>query len=57
MLVIAGSLCFVLDGVVPFVIGLGCRVLGVVALTICFNLYVMDVIAKQRLVHSEPLRM
>lgn len=57
VLLIAGSLCFAFEGVVPFVIGLGCRVLGVVALTICLNLYIMDVIAKQQLVHSEPLRM
>jgi MFS family permease len=55
LIVAAGS--FVVDGFIPLIVGLGCRVLGVVALTICLNLYIMDVIAKQDLVHSEPLRM
>lgn len=48
---------FAMDGIVPFVIALACRVLGVVALTICLNLYIMDVIAKHELARSEPLRM
>lgn len=57
LLLVVAAGAFALDGPVALVVGLGCRVLGVVALTICLNLYIMDVIARQDLVRSEPLRM
>ncbi len=37
-------------------VGMGLRVLGVVALTVCANLYIMDNIPRQGLSRSEPLR-
>lgn len=37
--------------------GMACRVLGVVAMTICINLYIMDVIARQDVTRAEPKRL
>ena len=61
LLLISATAAFALgtteDAPVWLVAGLACRVLGVVTLTICLNLYIMDVIAKHDLSRSEPMRM
>lgn len=38
-------------------IGMAARVMGTVAMTICFNLYVMDHLPREELGRSEPLRL
>ena len=45
-----------MDGLGSQMAGMMLRVLAVVALTVCLNLYIMDTIARRDLGHSEPMR-
>ncbi len=45
-----------MDGLGIQIAGMMIRVLAVVTLTVCLNLYIMDTIARRDLGHSEPMR-
>lgn len=56
VVLLLSSALIALDGLTSLVFGMVFRVLGVVGLTICINLYIMDYIARHDFGHVEPLR-
>ncbi len=56
LLLIAAGAVFIAGGVVPQIAAMTFRVVGVVAMTICVNLYIMDNIPRGKLTRSEPKR-
>lgn len=57
LLLAGASGLLAMDGIAPMLAGMSLRVLGVVSMTVCINLYIIDNIPRQFIIGAEPKRM